>query len=817
MDIWRNLRYAFRSVVAERRLTAAAVLTLGLGIGANAAVFSAVDALLLKPLPVAHPEELAAVFTSDSSGVLYGTSSFLDYRDFADNATFSTVFAFRSALPMTMRADARLERRRVSAVSGNYFDALGIRPAIGRFLGPQDDAPGAERRLVLSHVAWQQLYARSPSAIGRILVLNDRPFVVIGVAPPGFTGLRTDQIPDAWIPMTATATNQTFFTNRRSRGLWVIGRRRPGVTLKQAQAALTVTASRLYRQYPTDWSDRAGRPRTVTVLREQDTRYRNALGEEGRVTMMGMATLLFAIAAVLLLVACANVASLLLARASAARREVGVRLALGASRRTIGAQWLTESLILAALGGTAGLALAASVLGAIQRAATGLPNIPSLDLTIDGRVTAYIAGVALIVTLLFGVGPALNAARTSPMNAWRPELNSRWAQRWHNGRGLLVAFQLSASLALLAMGGTLLRTLLASVTTPPGFATSGVALLSVQLPSQLSAAAGLNLQDRILEAVEALPDVEQATFAQFVPLSRDVVSTTVLVGPGTTSDEEVDAFVNRVGPKYFETLGIPINSGRPLRSSDTTDGAPPVVVVSDRFARRYWRGGHALGQRLRTGGPNAPLAEVVGVAADVRIATVSGPPDLAVYAPIRFGAAPGTLHVRAAGKAATVIPSVRATIAGVNPDVVLFDVKTIDQHLSTARAPLTLASSVVGLFAIIAVGLAMSGLYSVVAFAVARRTREIGIRISLGATRLAVARLIATEGTRLVGVGLLVGSAFAVPATHALQAVVSGLDESGWSVLFSSMVLLVATAAASILVSVRRAVRIEPAVALRLD
>ncbi len=816
--ILQDVRYGVRWLRRAPGFTVAAVLTLAIGIGANAAVFSVVNGVLLRPLPVERPDELVSVFTSDFSGPVHGASSFVDYQDFrARTGVFAGLMAHTPPRPFTIRGDTHAERLTGSIVTDNYFDVLGLTPAAGRFFAPADDRIGAGPIAVISYGLWQRHFGGG-DVIDATLTLDAVSFTVVGVAPRGFTGALAGQTPELWIPMSAARAasilNDTDITSRRSRGLMVTGRLGPGVTSTQAQAALDVLASQLYGAYPEEWSDVTKGPRRITVAPEREARFGSA-----RSTLVNVAGLLLAVVGVVLLLACANVANLLIARASARRREIGTRFALGAGRSRVIRQLLTETLVLVAGAATAGTVIAWWGIAALRSAMTMVPPLSAADIDMDVRVLGFTAAVSLASALFFGIGPALKTSQVNLVTALRDGGAVGRHNRRAGIRGALVGFQIAVSLVLLVVGGLFLRSLFNAQRIDLGFTARNVALLTIETPRQYSPTAGAALHARILEHVSAIPGVESAAFGVFMPVSgRSARAPLAIDGYVPKPGEDMELFFNPVSPGYIETLAVPLARGRTFTSADVAAGRN-VMVVNATLAERYWPDQDPVGRRVQIGNSSGPAFEVVGVVRDSKYRTVGEQQAPHFYIPL---AGPGyrprvTLHVRTSQDPRLILPVLRAAIADVDRAVPVFDVRTLEEHVAAALAPTRLGSAVLGLFALLGLLLAAVGLYGVMAYVVAQRTHEIGIRMALGATRGAVLRMMMGDGMRIVALGIAVGVSGALFVTGPVRTLLYGVDGPEIGVIIGSTLLVVAAAGAASYIPTRRLASVNPVEALRVE
>ena len=814
--IWQDLRYGARGLRRSPGFTIVAAITLALGIGANSAIFSLVNALLLRPLPASAPEELVAVYTSDHSGPLYGSSSYLDYVDFRDrNQLLAGLVAYRPT-PFNLSADAadgHSERVFGEVVSGNYFSVLGVVPAPGRgFLPSEDRVAGARAVAVVSHGLWQRRFGGDPGVIGSEVRLNGHPFTIVGVAPEGFTGLIRGLGADLWVPMMMHAQavpGSDDLTQRGSRALFVIGRLAPGATIEQARARFGAIAADLHAGFRDLWTDVRGEPRAITVVPESGAR----VFPQAREPVVIFMALLMTVVGLVLLIACASVANLLLARASARRREMAVRSALGAGRARLVRQLLTESLLLGLLGGAGGLLLA---LWGTQLLMAFEPPVPvpvALDLDIDWRVIGFTTALALATSMLVGLAPALAASRPDLASALRDDAGAGGSHGGRFRRSLVVA-QVTLSLVLLVGAGLFLRSLQSAAAIPLGFDPSGVLTMSVDLQLQgFGEAREREFQRALLERVRALPGVTAASLAVELPLglmggTRRGIT---IDGYAAQAGEDTEVSTTTVAPGYFEAMRIPLLRGRTFDDRDAP-GAPGAVIVNQAFARRYWPGQDPLGKTIRMG--DGALA-VVGLVADGKYVTLGEEPRPFFYLPLLQDHASSATLIARAGDPVAALASVREVVRGLDRDLPVHDVKTLTDHLSLSLLPARLAAAVLGVIGLVALGLAGLGLYGVITYSVAQRTREIGLRVALGARRRDVVRLIVGQGMKLTAIGLLLGLVLAGAAARALSSLLYGVSPGDPATFAGVTALLAGVALLACYLPARRAARVEPMTALR--
>ena len=803
-----DLKFACRMLVRRPAFTLVAILILGLGIGANATIFSWVQTVLLQPVPGVDVSPLVSLSgrTTSRRNLSFSYPNFIDLRGARPDG-LDDVIAFRG-VAMNLRGDGEPRRVWGQLVSPNFFDVLRLRPVLGRgFLESDASALDREPVAVLSYGAWQGLFAGDPRIVGRRITLNARPFTVIGVAPEGFRGTMIGLSLDVFVPITmqrAFMSGQDRLSQRGSAFLFVFGRLSEGSTLQRAQASLDVVAARLAEAHPVN----EGRGIAVEPLWQT--------GAAGMLLPV-MATLM-AVVGVVLLIACANLAGLLLARAAGRQREIAVRLAVGASRGRLVRQLLLESVLLAAAGGVAGVVVAVWTSGTLMTFMPPTPFPVAFDAGVDLGVVMFAIAVTFVTALAFGLLPALRASRPDVNAVLKDAAGSvgGGAARARIRNALVVA-QVALSLVLLVCAALFVRGLNHARSLDPGFSLlEGVMAAVDLLPNGYDAVRGTAFHHRLLEQVRALPHVEAATIASNMPLDigRGSEMSVDIEGYTPAPNEEVDAFYNRVGPSYFDTMGIPIVSGRPLDHRDI-DGSQLSVVVNETMAGRYWPGQDPIGRTIRFG---AGPAIVVGVATDGKYGQMNEPAQNHMYVPIaQFFRHDAILIVRTDGNSAPVIPALHAEVKKLDPNLPLFDVRPVSEHLKLAVFIPRLASTVLGLFGVLALLLAIVGLYSVVALGVAQRTREIGVRVAMGATRRDILRLVLRQGMKLTIIGLAAGLALSVAAAQALRSQLIGVGPTDIISFAGTSTVLLVVALLACAIPARRAARLDPVRALRLD
>ena len=813
----QNLRYTARTLARSPGFAVVAILTLALGIGANATIFSLVDAILLRPpAHVAQPERLVAVYTSDYSGPLHGASSYPDVRDFRlQKHVFSGVLAYSPRVAGIGEGD-RVQRVGLEVVTENYFDVLGVRPAEGRFFSSADGAPGGALVAVVSHRLWQREVARGTTAVGEAIIVNGRPVTVIGVAPEGFSGRLRGMAVDLWMPAAGAAAlgvGGGELESRGDRGFLVLARLAPGVQLRDARARVAVLARQLHAAYPGLWNNVRGEGRTITLLPESAARVPPQL----RARVLGFTGLLLATVVLVLLVCCANVAGIMLARAARRSREIGVRLSLGASRRRIVGQLLTESVTLSLVAGAVALILSAWLVDLVSGLVPELPVPVDLDLTPDARVLGFTSLVALGTGILFGLAPAVKASRLDVISVLKADLPTVDMGKRLPLQSALVVAQMAISLLLVVSALLFARTLEHAAGIDPGFRVADVLLVPVEprTPERdgaSTAAVGLAMRER----VAALPGVRGVSWAATPPLDMEYSRMgTWVEGHQRAPGEDMEFGFNVVGPHYFETIGLPLVRGRGFTDADR-QGAPGVVVVNESFARRFWPNQDPLGKRVSTSGPTGQRLEVVGVARDAKYSSLADAPKPYIYLPaLQQDGWSVVLLVRAPGDPDALLPLVRSEAEAAAPAWTVRNPRTLADQVGTSLLPQRVAAGVLGLFGALALLLASIGLYGVVAYSVARRTREIGIRVALGARGEDVVRLVLRQSITLVAAGLAIGLPLAWGATRLLGSLPLGVVGAEPVTFAGSAALLALVALLASWMPARRAARVDPMVALR--
>jgi macrolide transport system ATP-binding/permease protein len=820
-DLSRDFRYALRALLRAPTFTATVVLTLSLGIGANSVIFSAVDAVLLRDAPVSDPDNLVDVYTTSGNN-LYSNSSYPDYFDLRDSGTFASLAAY-TPLSVTMDVNGQPEPLAGQLVSGNYFEVLGVKPSFGRALTPDDDRLGAPVRVaVISHALWQRVFSADRSLIGQTIRLNSNPYTLIGVAPPGFVGPLVGVASDVWVPtalqpevdppsagVRRSRGHSAVFDLRRSRGLSLVGRLPSGASIEQVASRAEVVANRLEAAYP---DTNRNRRFTLAPLGE---------GRGLRVATRPMLRQLAGAVVLVLLVACVNVASLLLSRALSREREVAVRIAIGASRARLVRQWLTEAVLLGILGS----------IGAVLVTRVSAPLLhrfvipEAVDLSVNARVLGFTLFAGVGSGMVFGLAPVVQVLRRNTITALRAEGGTvATAARAAWLRGAFVILQVAVSLVLLVGAGLFLRTLNNAYAVDLGYQIDRVLVASLNLEARgyfeggsRGADAGLAVYDQILSRVEALPGVVAAAAARITVLSGGARSTAVSTDGRPLEKDNSNALgvrANVVSRRYFETMNIPILHGRSFNASDGPT-TPRVIIVTKSLAERLWPDEDPIGKLVR--GDSNQLRTVVGVVPDTAYTTTverDRPP--AYYVPLEQNYESGVaLHVRAAGNALSLVPRIRDVVQRVDSQLALERPQLLRDVLDRSLGRQRMMATLVGLFGALALILAVLGLYGVMAHVATQRTPEIGIRLAVGAPRASIVTLLLGQGLRLLGIGVTIGLTIAFVGARYIEAQLFGVTATDPLTFVSGCVVLLGAGLTASLIPAVRAMRVDPISALR--
>jgi predicted permease len=802
---WQDVRYAMRVLAKNPGFALAAVLTLALGIGANAAVFSVVNALILRPLPVERPQELAFL-----ENARYGPSqSFPNYKDLRDrNHTLTGLFGYRTA-PMELETSNSAERIWGYLATGNYFDVLGLRPALGHFFTQSDDVhPGASPYAVLSYSAWQSRFGADPAIVGKTIHINRLPYTVFAVAPPGFHGTEIFYWPDVWVPMTMEprVESRDWLEDRSTWNTFVVGRLKPNVSPAQAEADLNALAPEMIRQFPSENDGlhfKLTKPGMIGDL----------IGGPAKAFALGI----LALAALVLLAACTNLASMFTARAADRQRELAVRLAVGAGRNRVVRQVLTETLVLSLAGGAAGYLLASFISTALSHWRAPMEFPVQLNVDPDWRVFLFALASSVIAAALFGSAPAWRASKIDPNAALRGSSALRDRNRLAF-RDVLVVVQVALCFVLVSASFLSLQGLQQALQMNLGFQPQHVSTAAFELNlSGYSEERGRAFQQQVLQAIQQLPGVQSASYSNSVPLSIDQSHTGVFPAGKTDlrPSDRINVVFYQVSPGFFSTTGIRLLSGREFSWHD--DGnSPQVAIVNRAFAKRVFHSDIAVGKRFPSYGGH--LVEVVGVVEDGKYDSLTEAQQPALFWSIlQSYNSTTTLQVKSALSATQIVSDIRRTIAALDPQLSLYGVGSLEQMLGFAFLPSRAAAVALSAFGVLAIMLAATGIHGLVAYAVSRRTREIGIRMAIGARPIQVLRLVLRRTATLLLVGSFVGLVLALAVGQVITSVVYAAQPHAPLMMLSVWLAIALVGLFASWSPARRATRVDPLVALRYE
>jgi putative ABC transport system permease protein len=814
----QNIRYAFRVFGKQPLFTAIVVLTFALGIGANTAVFSVLNAVLLRPLPFHQPQSLVALGEYDirekaDPGTEISSISYLDYVDWrAQNRVFERVAIYTNQSVSTLTDGKEATHVQGEAVSADLFPLLGIQPVLGRAFLPNEDEPG-NRVVILGHGLWQRRFGADRDIIGKNVTLDGQQFQVIGVMPPRFTFPIGSISPELWVSMSIlreTKDGSQPMTEQRDNDFFqCIARLKPKVSIQQAQANIDTITVDWRRQYPDSKLNTAAK-----VIPEISA----MIGGTHSALLM-----LCAMAGCVLLVACVNVANLLLARSLSRNREISIRAALGAGRWHIIRQLLVESVLLGVIGGLTGLLIA---IWGIDSLKAFLPSIPRInEISPDPRVLGFTALVSIGVGIFAGLLPAWRASH--PNLAGSLNENSRGSTEGAAGgrtRAALVVVEIVLALVLLASAGLLVESFLRLQKVPTGFDPTNVTTARVALPETNYAKPEQAAQfyKKLLDRVSTFPGVQSVGAAWWIPLSGSEISFNFNTEEHPVSaGQQPIAQVNVVTPDYFQTVRAPIRSGRAFTDRDDRL-APPVAIVSEGFAKQFFPGEDPIGKRMTLNGSvdpgKPPVREIVGVVADMHLISLRIPPKPQIYIPHQqFAIQTMSIFVRSQMNSASLMNALRGAIDEIDKNVPVYRVRTLPDYLSQSIAQPRLNAMLVGLFALIALLLAAAGIFGVMSYSVTQRTQEIGIRLALGAQRYDVLRLVIGQGMRFVGAGVVLGLIGVFVCTRLLQSLLFGIGATDLPTMFAVTLILTAVAFIACLLPARRATLVDPVRALRAE
>ena len=807
-----DFRYSIRSLLQNPGLTVAAVLSLGLGIGANTTIFTWVQAVLFRPIPVAANPSTIRIAAMENREGQSRSWSYPNYQDFRDRATLIDVVA-QDDQTFSFAVDDSAERTWGALVSGNYFQVMGLRAAAGRLFTPQDDVnPGGHPVVVISHAYWQRRFSGDPAIVGKSATINNVPMIIVGVTPEGFIGSFLGVSSSAWVPMAMQRDMMggDRLSQRGNGWMQSLVRLKPGVSQEQAQAEATSIMAQLVQEHP-----QFNEGRRLRIVQTWEAPF-------GAATVLApILAVLSILVALVLVIACANVANLLLSRAVSRRREVAVRLSLGASRTRLVRQLLTESLLLAVVAGTAGVVMAYWTMDVIMAFAPPVDMPLDLGLRMDTTTLLFALGVSLVTGVIFGLAPALQTSSPQMITALKEEGRSGSGGRTTGRlRNALVVAQLAVCLVLLVGATLFLRSFIAAQALSPGFDADRLVTASMDMfPSGYTGERHREFQRRAIEAIEALPGIESAAFGSRIPLGFGGNNSTSVGIDGYVPRENEEIVINysTVGSGYFKTMGIPIRAGREYNSTDTLE-SPRTIVINEAMARRYWPDGKALGGRVRFG-PNA--AEVIGIVADSKYASINERPLAQLFLPLsRNEVSTLRLFARATGAPAPMVAEIRNAIRALDATLPVYDARTVSEHMEVAVFAQRMAANLLGAMGVLALLLAAIGLYGVMAYAVSQRTQEMGIRLALGASPSSLLNMILGQGMKLTGIGLVIGLVLALGAFGSIGAVrtllpgISPLDPITFITVPLTLTLIAFFAT---WIPGRRAGKVDPLVALRVD
>ena len=813
MNTLQDIRYAFRMLLKRPGFTVIVVLTLALGIGANTTIFSALDAVLLNPLPYKDPDRLVVIWETnkhlgpemwDRNEVAMG--NFLDWR--SRNQNFDQLAAlFDTAMNLTGVGEP--QRIQSCVVTTNFFQAIGVQPMLGRSFLPEEEKPGAPFTVILSHDLWQRQFGSDPNIINKSLTLNAHQVAVVGVMPPGFElQFPTSKHVDMWVPFIIDVADPDYH-DRSQNFLYTVARLKPNVSQEQAQAEMSLIASQLQQQYPETNAERGVR---VVPLHKQ------VVGNVESYLYM-----LFAAVGFLLLIACTNVAGLLLARVTARHREVAIRIAVGASRWRLIRQLLTESVILSALSGLFGLLLAyGGVKILIALTPSEVPRLHEIGLHVP--VFLWTLTISIVTGVLFGLAPAVQASKPDLNTALKESSGRNPGSFKGSGlRNLLVVSEVAVALLLLVGAGLMTKSFVRLQQVDPGFDATNVVSMNIALPTSKYRQQQVNVfYDQLIERLRNLPGVKSVAGIDVLPLSNGNVSSRFLVegAPFVPLADRPYAGVRVVTPDYFQTMGIPHLRGRSFTEQDQGN-TPGVVIVNEALANRYWPNEDAIGKRLgsfeEVPGKQKWL-EIVGVVGNVRHKAIEMEVMEEVYFP--YKQSPGNfmnLVVRTTSEPASMVPAIRSQVLSVDKDQPVSDIMTMDQRVAKSVAAKRFVMFLLGAFSILALGLASVGIYGVMAYLVTQRTQEIGVRMALGAQKRDVLKLVVRKGMALAIIGAAIGLVASLALTRLMRSLLFEVTPTDWlTFVTASTVLLIAALLASY-IPAHRATKVDPLTALRYE
>jgi predicted permease len=822
--LWQDVRYAIRMLTKNPAFSFVAILSLALGIGANTTIFTVVNAILLNPLPVKNVARLVEVDTVDTKTRVTAANaaklgmSYLNFQDYArQSQIFSAISCVVGPLPVTWSGGAEPRQLQGQMVSAGYFDLLGLRPAIGRFFLPDEDTkPGGNNVAVLSYSLWTNKFGANPNVVGQTLTLNATPYTVIGVARPGFKGTFTFiNAEEIWIPVSMypqvlAGFFKDNFNTRRFLATVVYGRLKDGVSISAAEASLKTVASSLESAFP---ADNAGRSVALTPLAETAVGVNN----HSQITLAG--GLMMGVVGLVLLIACVNLANLLLAQAASREKEIGVRAAMGASRGRVIQQLLTESMVLALLSALAGLAIAYIGRSILWSFRPPFIRDGDIDLGFDSHVLLFTLSVALLTAVLIGVAPALKAARPNLIEVLKVGGRGNTVG-WANSpfRSMLVVTEIALALVALVGAGLFVRSMQNAQRIDPGFESSRMFMFNFDLGAlHYDEGRGQQFFRAAIERAKAVPGVASATITDAPPLIGGFARTIFPEGQDETSGYRGTLTqINDIAPNYFETLRIPLVSGREFTDSDRST-TNPVAIASEAMAKHFWPNDSAVGKRFHFFG-DPMLREIVGVAHNTVVNIIGEEPQPLAYLPLAQNYSPAaTMQVRTSGQPEAVISTVRSQVQQLDSNLALTNVQTIAELLGQGLWAPRMGAALLAVFGGLALILAIIGVYGVLSYSVNQQTREIGIRMAMGAQTGGVLRLVIGQGMRLAGAGLILGLLVAFAAMRVLGSLLFGVSAHDPLTFVGVSLVLALAAVLACYIPARRATKVDPIIALRYE
>lgn len=812
-NLFRDFWYGLRMIRNNPGFSAIAVLTLAIGIGANTAIFSLVNSALLKPAPGERPDQLVGIFFGDAQGHGLSNHSYPDYVEYRKRSSeILTGLAAYTTLPASLISAQGSGRINVGLVSDNYFSVCGLEPTAGRTFLPEDNiTPGAHFTAIISEGLWRERFGSSHDLTGKTIRLNESNYSVVGVVPEKFSRMAEIVKIDVFVPAVMEGViggDRDFLSKRQNKEFMVVGRRRAGVPTAQVQARFNLIASELQHEYPGDWTEN-GHTRPLSVVPYSSVPF------ELRGLVVGLAGLLLGGVAVVLLVACNNLANFLLARGVLRKSEVVVRLALGASRWRIVQQLLVENLTLSALGGCCGLLVALWLKGLLTRFSpnVGVPIV--IDLSVDYRVLLFNASITICTALAFGLGPAIHAIKNETSEALK-EVNQTPNRQGKRFRSILVVTQMAFSLVLLMCAGIFLSGVMKLRAMDLGFNANNLALVSVNPMLQgYSAANTRQFLQQATDRLKALPGVQSIAVATRVPMGLSSVREQISAyEPDVSKKTGLWVGSNHVNESYFQTMQVPIVRGRGFGREDTNAGAP-VAIINTALATKLWPNQDAIGKSIRQ---DTTTREIVGVVRTGKYDSLAEDPLPFLYVPLEQAASYNTdltFHIRTTSSPAILLPEFRRQLLALNPALTVFDLESMEEHLAQSVLPIRMAALLLSIFGTLAIALASIGLYGITAYLVRQRTREMGIRMALGASRSDALKLVIKQSMKLVAIGITIGLGVGAAITVLIAGQLYGIGSEDLATLSIIVSVQCGIALFACWAGSRPVMRLDPAIALR--